>query len=62
MLKKNYSVVFVEKPTEGPRLMRITLLRFFKTFQKYLANAFLAKIFHYCDFYNTAKYRKSRSY
>ena len=31
-------------------LVRISLLRFFKTFQKYLAYAFLGYLFHYCDF------------
>ena len=36
--------------TGSPRLMRISLLRFFKTFQKYLAYAFLSKLLPYCNF------------
>ena len=30
--------------------MRVSLLRFFKTFQTYLAYVFLGYLFHYCDF------------
>ena len=36
--------------TGSPRLMRISLLRFFKTFQKYLTYAFLSKLLPYCNF------------
>ena len=35
--------------TEGPRLMRISLLRFFKKFHKFLLCKFWAILFHQCD-------------
>ena len=38
--------------------MRISLLQFFKTFQKYLANAFLGQNMSLLRFFIIAKYRK----
>ena len=49
--KKNMKTYHERTTTGDPRLMRISLLRFFKTFQKYLAYAFFWLIISLLPFF-----------